>query len=216
MTTSATPATPVHLDLPATVGTPGWTDNWTVGREVLHGEVCDTGTGLVWLAQAPMTRSQFDALELPEGFVKTGIGESVADLAFFSRSPGASADGPVETCEIGGFRFSLVARPGIPEMPGRGVFVLDVEKHHRVLYRAGTTIEVMDFGDGADYVQLTRNAVMAGRRADAPRRERVLPEGWSVRTVTLAEDLVVDLPCPTRVCFFACGDSFQGPLRLGI
>lgn len=210
MTTSLSP------DSTPPLGNPDWADNWTRGHDDLHGEVYEAATGLVWLNQSPMTRQEFLDLELPEGFLKTGIGESVADAAYFSRSPGAAEDGPLRAMEIGRFRFCLVARPGAPEMPAPGVFVLDVEKHHHLLYRAGTTIEVMSFGDGADYVPLVRHAVMAGKRADGPARPRVLPEGWSVRTVTLDRDLVVDLPCPTRVSFFASGDSFQGPLRLGL
>lgn len=197
-------------------GNPAWTDNWTLGHDDLHGELFEMETGRVWLAQAPMTREQYEALELPDGWTRTGIGESVADAAYFSRSPGAAADGPVETREIGGVRFSFVARPGAPEMPARGVFVLDVDKHHHLLYRAGKTIEIMTFGDGADYVPLVRKAVMGGRGPEVLTRPRVLPDGWSVRTVTLSKDLVVDLPAPTRVCFFTCGDSFQGPLHLGL
>lgn len=200
----------------ALLGNPVWSDNWTRGHDDLHGEVFDPATGLVWLAQEPMSRQRFDDLELPDGLVKTGIGLSVADAAYFRRSPGAAEDGPLETREIDGLRFSLVARPGAPDAPGPGVFVLPVHKHHRLLYAAGKTIEVMDCGDGADYVPLVRDAVMAGRRADAPRKPRTLPEGWSVRRVTLERDLVVELPCPTRVTFFACGDSFQGPLDLGL
>jgi hypothetical protein len=36
----------------------------------------------------------------------------------------------------------------------------------------------------------------------------------SVRRVELAADVVVELPCPTRVTVFAPGDSFHGPVRL--
>lgn len=197
------------------LGNPEWTDNWTLGRDALHGEVLDTSTGQVWLAQAPMTVEQFEGLALPDGFLPTGIGQSVADAAYFRRSPDADRDGPVETMEIGGIRFARVARPGVPDAPLPGLFVLPVHKHHRLLYSAGSTIEVMDCGDGADYVPLVRHAVMAGRRSAAP-RPRVLPEGWSVRRVALERDLLVELPCPTRVTFFASGDSFQGPLKLGV
>lgn len=208
-----TSASTVSLPLP---GNPGWVDNWTRGLPGdLHGEVMDTTTGLVWLAQDPIGQEQYDALELPDGFVKTGIGEAVADAAYFARPPGADRDGPLEVREIGGLRFVAVARPGVPDSPVSGLFVLPVLKHHRVFYAAGRTIEVMDCGDGADYLPLVRNAVMAGRRRSATPRPRLLPEGWSVRTVTLAKDLVVDLPSPTRVTFFASGDSFQGPVHLG-
>ena len=60
--------------LPAALGNPAWPDNWTVGHPALHGEVMDAGGG-VWLAQAPLLRERFDALALPDGFAKTGIGD---------------------------------------------------------------------------------------------------------------------------------------------
>lgn len=205
----------MHAASARLLGNPDWTDNWTLGLDALHGEILDTAAGQVWLAQAPMTLERFESLSLPEGFVPTGIGQSVATAAYFRRSPGAAEDGPLDTMDVDGIRFARVARPGLPDAPLPGLFVLPVHKHHRLLYAGGSTIEVMDCGDGADYVPLVRNAVMAGRRHAAP-RPRVLPDGWSVRRVTLPRDVVVDLPCPTRVTFFASGDSFQGPVQLGV
>lgn len=198
------------------LGNEHWPDNWTRGNDDLHGEIMDTATSSVWLAQLPISRERFDALVLPEGFVKTGIGLSVADAAYFRRSPGRDDDGPLDTMDIDGVRFAFVARPGPPEAMLDGLFILPVHKHHRVLYCAGSEIEVLDCGDGGDYVPLVREATMAGRKPSATARPRTLPEGWSVRRVTPLQDLVVELPCPTRVTFFTSGDSFQGPVRLGL
>jgi len=190
----------------AALGNPAWSDNWTSGGRTPHMEIISGRR--VWLAQAPCTVEIFDRLQVPEGFLKSGVGNAVADVAYFGRSPDADVDGPLETIEVGGIRFAYVARPGRPETGHEGVLVLPVHKHHRVLYRAGRVLEVMDAGDGADYVPLAASA-----RPDAPPRR--LPAGWSIREITLARDLVVDLPCPTRVTFFPSGDSFQGPVRLG-
>lgn len=201
------------------LGNPEWYDNWTRGLFAMHGEIMDPSAGTVWLAQDPMTPERFEALELPDDLVKTGIGESVADAAYFRRSPGAECDGPLQARDIDGIRFALVARPGLPETSPAGVFTLPVYKHHRVMFKAGRTIEVMSCGDGLDYVPLVARARMAGRAtaaADRPPRPRRLPEGWSVRNVSLTRDLVVELPCPTRAVFFSSGDSFQGPLQLGV
>ena len=205
-------------------GNPAWTDNWTRGAGGLRVEIAHPATMTVWLAQEEVTHARAAALSLPDGFVFSGIGRSVADLAYFSRSPGATADGPVDTVVVDGLRFSMVARPGLPEPApegsGGGLVVLPVEKHHRVVYSAGRTIEIMNFGDGFDYVPLTsqaRRVESDPARAARPFKPRVLPTGWSVRSVRLESDLIVDLPCPTRAAFFfGCGDSFQGPLRLGI
>jgi hypothetical protein len=46
--------------------------------------------------------------------------------------------------------------------------------------------------------------------------ERLLPDGWSVREVTLDGDRFVEWPYPARVCFFTRGHSFPGPVRLGL
>lgn len=212
--------TPARAIGPPAMGDVSWADNWTLGQGTLHGEIMHAESRAVWLAQEPLTIERFDALELPEGFVRSGIGESVADVAYFGRSPGADDDGPLETMQVGGVRFARVARPGEPEPGFRGVLVLPVEKFHRVLFAAGRTIEVMDCGDGADYVPLVANARMPGAPPGDPGRSavpRALPGGWSVRTLTLDADLLVDLPCPTRaVFFFRRGESFQGPVRLGL
>lgn len=197
---------------PRALGRPEWADNWTTGGLVLHMEIMSGRN--VWLAQGPCTALQYDALALPDGFVRTGIGRAVADVAYFRRSPDVPEDGPVETMDVGGVRFARVARPGRPEPPREGVFVLPVHKHHRVLYRAGRTIEVLRADDGFDYVPLVSGARMATGQMDG--RPRVLPDGWSVRDVVLATDLIVELPCPTRVTFFTSGDSFQGPVRLDV
>jgi len=204
----------------AGLGNTDWTDNWTYGASTRHGELLQQDTRAVWLVQQEISLERYDALEVPEGFLKSGIGWSVADAAYFRRSPGAAFDGPLETMEVGGLRFARVARPGVPEPGFQGVIVMPVYKYHRVLYVAGRTIEVMDCGDGWDYVQLMAGATMPGlppHEAGAADRPRRLPEGWSSRMLTLTADLVVELPCPTRITIFPRrGDSFQGPVRLGL
>ena len=203
----------------ASLGNVEWPDNWTHGAGTIHGELMQPETGAVWLVHQAITPGRYEALTIPEGFLKSGIGESVADLAYFRRSPGAAFDGPLETLDIDGLRFARVARPGVPEPRLRGVIVIPVYKYHRILYAAGRTIEIMDGGDGWDYVPLMANATMPGVRPperNAGAQPRVLPEGWSSRSITLSHDLVVELPCPTRVTIFPrTGDSFQGPVRLG-
>jgi hypothetical protein len=47
-------------------------------------------------------------------------------------------------------------------------------------------------------------------------RDRVLADDWSIRTVTLDSDLLVEVANPARVCFLADGSSFQGPVDLDL
>ena len=195
-------------DMPEMLGNFAWADNWTMGVGVLHIQVMSGRR--VWLAQAPCTREQFDRLELPEGFAKIGVGMAVADIAYFRRSPDAVADGPLETIEIGGIRFAYIAKLGRPEPARDGVSVLSVYKHHRVLYRAGRVLEILDAGDGFDYVPLAARArLMSESDAD---RLRILPAGWSIRKVVIRDDLLVELPCPTHAMLLTSGDAFQGPV----
>ena len=123
-------------------------------------------------------------------------------------------DGPLDTVEIDGWTFAQVARPGRPEPGFECVTVLPVYKYHRVGFRAGRMISILDMGDGWDYVPQVARASFRpdATTGDAPE----MPEGWSVREVTLEDDLLVELPCPARVCFFDTGDSWQGPVRLDL
>jgi hypothetical protein len=197
------------------LGEPAWTQNWTLGGRELFMEIMDSATKDVWLAQRPTTPERYDALEVPGGFVKSGMGRSAHDAAFFRRSPGAAFDGPLDTMDVDGVTFSRVARPGRFEPGFEGVVVLPVYKYHRVMFAAGRTIEVADLGDGWDYVpQITE--VASGVLPGGASVERVLPTGWSVREVALEHDLFVEVPYPARVCFFTSGHSFQGPVRLGL
>ena len=204
-----------------TMGDATLVDNWTVGADSLLMEIMETETRKVFLCQQPVTPAQYRDLAPPEGFVKSGLGRSVADVAYFRRSPGAPYDGPLEMIDVDGMRFGFVARPGRPETDFDGVVVLPVYKYHCMFFAAGRTIEIADFGDGWDYLpQVSSSSTGAGEdhgegRRDGQTRERELPEGWSIRSVTLAQDLVAEIPYPARVCFLRDGSSFHGPLRLG-
>ena len=60
---------------------PDWSDNWTHGAGTLHMEIMHVASRSVWLAQATTTAAHCDALVPPDGFAKTGLGSSVADIA---------------------------------------------------------------------------------------------------------------------------------------
>lgn len=131
------------LQFDTALGQPEWTDNWTIGGcGSLHMEIMNAASGDVWLAQQPVTDVQFEALVPPPGFQKSGIGQASVDAAYFRRSPGASADGPVETMEVDGLRFARVARPVRFEPGHRGLWVAYIDKYHRVVFKAGRGLRV--------------------------------------------------------------------------
>jgi len=195
----------------AYLGNPDWTPNWTIGRPGPYMEITDVANRTVWLCQEPISYEKGQGLSMPEGFMINGIGESAHDAAFFPRSPEASEDGPLETKQVGEYIFSKVAKPGKIESGFTDVLVLAVNKYHRVLFKKGRSIEVLTTEDGKDYVPNVY--AMKGMFANEP-KERVLPEEWSIRTISLKKDVVLDIPNPARVCFFKTGSGFHGPINL--
>ena len=190
----------------ARLGKPDWVDNWTVGAGSRM-EFIDA-LGQVWLCHEPVTPEQAHGLVLPDGASIIGLGEAVADVAYFSRSPGATADGPLEAMEVDSLRFSFVARPVTNERV-EGVTLMSIDKHHTMLYAAGRTIEVLDFGDGT----FATPAWAAPNNADG-RRDLDLPSGWALRTAELTGDLIASIPNPAQVAILADGSGFHGPLSM--
>jgi hypothetical protein len=195
-----------------------WSGNWTLGGCEFYGEIMDTSTFGVWLTTEPITPEQYADIQAPDGFRKSGCGRSQHDAAFFRRPPNADVDGPVETIRVGNYTFALVARPGVPETGFDGVMVLPVHKSHRLLFRAGRTLEIIntndDFPGGTSLVpQVTESHLKKRRTESTP---RAMPPGWTSHFITLTENLVIDLPSPARVAIFNNGDIFHGPTTIEI
>ncbi len=198
----------------ARLGETSWTENWTRGGPALHGEIMQLSTRSVWLCQEPVTLAQYAELELPEGFTRSGLGRSEHDSAFFRRSPGEPRDGRLETMRVGELSFARVARAGALEAGREGAIVLAVEKHHRVMFNAGRTIEVLDCGDGLAYLPMASGISAPPTLGIASTSARVVPDGWSVRLQRLEQELIVEIPCPARVVLFASGEGFHGPCSI--
>ena len=173
----------------------------------LHMEILDTREQSAWQALAPADLETYQGLRPEPPFVKIGIGRGVMDEAWFRRSPGADSDGAMATREIDGHLFSFCARPaGPPQEPAgpAGPRLIEVVKHHTLVYRAGRSIDWLRLPDGSHYVHVIEGG------PDKP--PLVLPEGWAQHSVKLERELTVELPCPTTVMFFPNRDSFQGPV----
>lgn len=195
------------------IGNPDWSDNWTIGRGGLRMEIIDATTRDVWLCHEVVTTERARSLPLPEGFAVSGVAEAVADLAYFRRSPEATVDGPVDTMVVDGLLFARVARPIGREPEHVDLNVLSIDKHHTMLYVAGRTIDVLDFGDGT---VATPAFAPPARAADATGPSRPLPDRWRFRSVTLEHDLTAVVPNPARVVFFPDGSGFHGPVSIDI
>ena len=178
-----------------------------IGARDLHGEILDPSTGNVWQSLEPITREDYQALPLEPGWLRVGIGRGAMDEHWFTRSPGADADGPMELREIGGRRFGLCARPAsAPTRPAgpEGPRLLRVQKHHVLRFAAGREVPLLLHPDGERFVH-----VIEGGAGKAP---LALAAGWKLESLKLAEDWVLELATPTTVFFFPNGDSYQGPL----
>jgi len=182
-------------------GNPEWVDNWTRGTG-LRVEIMNTATADVWICQDEVDQDIVGSLALSDGFRVVGAAGLVADEAWFDRSPGSNVDGPLDTMQFGGLRFARVARPVGQEQFGP-LTVLSIEKYHTMRYRAGRTIDVVDRGDGTVLTPAWAGARDCGVR---------LPEGWSIRPVELAGDLIARIPNPATVVMLADRSGFHGPV----
>jgi hypothetical protein len=197
------------------LGNPDWPGNWTLSNEPTI-ELMNAVTHEVWICQTEMAPEQAAALAVPEGFGHALAGSMVAEAAYFSRSPGADVDGPTEEMTVGGFQFSRIARfGGLDALDARAggpitdAQVWSIEKHHSMLYAAGRTIEILDFGDDTF-------ATPAWAPPAHVQRGREVPSAWSIRTVMLVDDLIARIPNPARVAVFSDGSGFHGPLTNSI
>jgi hypothetical protein len=183
-----------------------------------HAEVLDLETGTVWQSHGPISRDAYEALSLPPRLVKIGIGSGVMDAHYFRRSPGDEADGPVAERELGGRLFIHCANPpaGGPETPvGNDPKLLRVDKHHSLIFEAGTELQLLQLPDGREFVQvIAARPEGGGPLQSAPAPELQLPSGWTTRTQKLDARKTIHLPSPTEAWFFANGASYQGPVEL--
>lgn len=169
-------------------------------------EVMDHATGEVWLSLDEVTPAQAKALEIGPGMVKYGPAVSSMDLAWFDRSPGAGADGPLMERMIGGLRFRMVAKPGkFSPLPGGSGVEAMVDKHHCVVFSAGRELEFLISPDGSAFVEQV-DALPDSKPIE-------LPPGFSLRRLTLSKPWIFRAPRPAKAYFFFPSlRSFQGPV----
>jgi hypothetical protein len=178
-----------------------------VGAQELHGEILDPSTRNVWQSLEPMTREEYKAHAIDDGWIRAGIGAGVMDEHWFDRSPGSNGDGAMDVRQIGGRRFGLCARPlSGPELPTGpdGPRKLLIDKFHGLRFAEGRSIQIMVLPDGSEFVHVVEGG--------AQKSPLALPVDWTIRTVELESDWILRLPAPTTVFFFPNGDSYQGPV----
>ena len=131
---------------------------------------------------------------------------AAADTAYFRRSPGASEDGPLEVASVAGHRMVLVAVAVETREVAPRVRSTVVDKHHTAHFDAGRTITVLDLGDGT--------VLLPAFASDRP-VVTALPDGWSLREVTLTGPVTAELANPARLVVVD-GNGFHGPVGGGL
>lgn len=175
----------------------------------LHMEIMDTGTRMVWQAMDSVSQEDYEALVVEAPYRKTGIGALSGYCSYFRKSPNADQEGPMETLELGGYSWSRCAQPaGTPRFPAgpEGPTLIEVNKHHTIVYAAGSELFCLESAEGETYVQVVGGAAV---------EELSIPDGWSRFSVKLEKETSVELPCPTSALFFSAQPellSFQGPV----
>lgn len=182
----------------------------SIAQEPVGHELLDASSGLpivVWGNQE-ITTPEYDALVLPPGWLRNQPRESVGQTGQFLRSPGLPADGEFTTQEMFGFTWlhqaSVVALGGNLDPDGL-LQASTVEKHHELLWTAGSSITVLTSPDAVHYILVSRDAQ---RTSDTP----TMPSGWTLEMMDLEQDLLIQLPLHATVIRADNEDSFQGPV----
>jgi hypothetical protein len=161
----------------------------------------------VWI-NINMTQEEFDAIELPPGWIKNQPREGEPDGGRFFRSPEATVDGEFLDKDLFGFRWwnvALITQPNIT-LDGQGLLRgTTVVKFHEVTFNAGRKIVVLFSPEGEPYVRISRDA---NRTTDNP----TIPNSWRLVEYTTPDQLVIQLPEETLVIRTDNEDSFQGPV----
>jgi len=177
-----------------------------VGYEIL--QIVSPNEIITWLNVDGMTQAEFDAIELPQGWIKNQPREVIPSRGAFAQSPSAEVAGEFVDETLFGHQWRHVAtivEANVPLDDEELLTANTINKFHQVEFSAGTTLPVLMSPEGDVYPQLTRDT---GRTTDT----FAFPDGWQLTEITLTEDLVVQLPNPTINLRTENEDSFQGPV----
>lgn len=176
-----------------------------VGYEIL--QVRSPTEIIVWIS-VDLTTEEFEAIELPQGWIRNQPREGEPDASSFARSPDATSDGEFTYEEHFGHEWmhnATVIEANTP-VDDEGLLRMSrVAKFHDVTFAAGRTLYVLVSPEGTPYVRISRDA---GRTSEEP----TLPDGWRLLEHALSEELTMQLPNPTDNIRGDNEDSFQGPV----
>ncbi|MEM1141511.1 MAG: hypothetical protein AAGI88_02915 [Pseudomonadota bacterium] len=185
-------------------------DQRAIGFEII--EVLGPDTLRAW-ASSSISTEEFEALELPEGWIKNQPregGEAVdgPDGGRFLRSPDATEDGEFLDEELFGYSWRHVAtvvQSGRPMDEDDILTGRSVRKYHELTFNAGSNVILLISPDGLVYFRI-------GRDADRTSDDPTIPADWHLMDYTTPTDLVFNLSPRNTVIRTDNQDSFQGPV----
>ena len=172
-------------------------------------EVQSEDASLAWVSPF-ITFSEFEALELPDNWLKNQPRESPvcgADRGSFLKSPDAEED-EIVFGEHFGFRWfhaATVKEQNIPLDEAGLLRGFVVKKYHELNYNVGSCMILLVAPDGEVYFRMGRDAT---RTCNTP----TLPSGWQLVDYTVEEPLTIQLFGDSTVIRTDNQDSFQGPV----
>ncbi|MCY4426806.1 MAG: hypothetical protein OXC05_07215 [Halieaceae bacterium] len=182
-----------------------------VGFEII--EIQSPNSLRAWIS-SDITREEFEALEVPDGWIKNqpreGGNPAASGSGRFLRSPDATDEGEFLDQEFFGFTWrhsATVVQTGRPMDPEGILTGSSVRKFHELTYNAGSTLTLLISPEGLVYFRINRDA---NRDTD----EAAIPDGWRLMDYTTPTELVINLSPRNTVIRSDNQDSFQGPVLI--
>lgn len=176
-----------------------------IGFEVIE---LQSPTSLRAWISPQMTADEFDALELPNGWIKNQPREGDPDTGRFLRSPDEEEEGVLTIDQFFGYQWfhsATVVETGIPVDEEGLLSATRVRKYHELTFYAGSTLVLLISPDNEVYFRIGRDA---RRASDNPS----VPNLWRLEEYTTPRDLVISLDEGNIVLRTDNKDSFQGPV----
>ena len=175
-------------------------------------ELIDLLNKEVWLTP-DFTAEEYAAFSPPFSWFKNDPRAMMGDQqGEFLRSPGCAEPGQYTYLRAFDKEFLNVVKLVSMDQPADGQGLIrrtELEKYHLLTYAAGSTVYILRNPTGEQFIGVSRSVE---RSSDT----FTLPDGWTLTSHALSEDLPVELSGTVSVLRTDNEDSFQGPLPEGI
>lgn len=162
---------------------------------------------VVWM-NSDMDQATFEAIELPDGWIKNQVRAIEPDDSRFLRSPNEGSDGPLLEQEWFGHQWQQSAVIVETNIAVDGQSLLQgarVAKHQEVEFSSNRNLNLLIAPNGDQYLRVSREE---GRSSDTSS----VPDTWRTGQYRSSETMTIALPNPTLMIRLDNGDAYQGPI----